>query len=707
MTLRSTIGKDGRKYYFYKGKRISEEESKRKSKRKSSKLDKCENKICSLDKVCNPVSGRCVKKTGKIGRSVIEKKSKRKSSKLDKCENKICSSDKVCNPVSGRCVKKTGKIGRSVLEKKSKRKSKSGSNCNGVVCVPPRFCLEATGKCVKPCLDHQDRNPKTNRCRNKSKYKRDREKSGEFKRCPSHQYRDPKTNRCKNKPGYKRERPKKTKPKPEYESKSRWEDSKKKTKICVDRSKLELRDHQKKIVRYMDNHRGLLVVHGTGTGKTLSAVTVSQCYLDKYPKHKIVFIGPASLKSNFRKELRRYGVSSLDIAKYYRFYSYSKFLILTKKRPLNGTILGEQSKINWPLNPISLKNCLLIVDEAHNVRNFFSSTSRAVVKSSFSANKVLLLTATPFVNNLRDFIPLINMLYGRYVVGSKSEFQKGQVSDYITLQSDDEKENLKTITSLLQDKVDVVTKRDARYFPKRVDHIEYVTMSASYLEAYKKLINAEHVGGLFFKDPSHFYHGYRRAVNKAGSEYYSDKVKKVIPILKKGKALLYSNWIGFGVTPITKLLKEHGISFRSFTGKTRVGDRQSIVNDFNKGKFQVLIITKAGGEGLDLKGVKSVVVLDPTWNDAGLQQVIGRAVRYKSHVHLQPKDRIVNVYLMVLIASGTKVKEFINPDGSPKVGLGQQQVIDSGDLLLYQVIEKKRRIEKRLMKLLQEISITR
>ena len=38
------------------------------------------------------------------------------------------------------------------------------------------------------------------------------------------------------------------------------------------------------ICKFMDTNRGIIVVHGVGTGKTLTSVTVSQCYLDKNPK---------------------------------------------------------------------------------------------------------------------------------------------------------------------------------------------------------------------------------------------------------------------------------------------------------------------------------------------------------------------------------------------------------------------------------------
>jgi hypothetical protein len=39
------------------------------------------------------------------------------SGSIDKCENKKCNSDSICNPESGRCVKKSGKIGIKLIQK--------------------------------------------------------------------------------------------------------------------------------------------------------------------------------------------------------------------------------------------------------------------------------------------------------------------------------------------------------------------------------------------------------------------------------------------------------------------------------------------------------------------------------------------------------------------------------------------------------------
>lgn len=62
----------------------------------------------------------------------------------------------------------------------------------------------------------------------------------------------------------------------------------------------------------------------------------------------------------------------------------------------------------------------------------------------------------------------------------------------------------------------------------------------------------------------------------------------------------------------------------------------------------VLIITNAGAESLDLKGVKHLVLVDSIWHNAIQDQIIGRSQRYKSHSHLPPDERKVQVWKLIL-----------------------------------------------------------
>ena len=87
-------------------------------------------------------------------------------------------------------------------------------------------------------------------------------------------------------------------------------------------------------------------------------------------------------------------------------------------------------------------------------------------------------------------------------------------------------------------------------------------------------------------------------------------------------------------------------------------------------------MSKCGGEGLDFKGVENVIITDPPWNDSNLKQIIGRAVRYKSHEHLPKNKRKVNVYEIISVSPGHE-KNWFDKD---KI---------SGDVLLYKIIRKK------------------
>jgi len=474
--------------------------------------------------------------------------------------------------------------------------------------------------------------------------------------CKPHQYRDPNTNRCRNRP--------------KQGVRLTLSNSPIRRGNCIDRSKLKLKGIQTKVVNHMNNHRSLLVVHGTGCGKTLTAITTSQCYLDRYPNRGVVFVGPTSLIANFKKEMKNYGVKNPEK---YELYSYDAVLNKTKKN-----------------RPLRLHNKMLIVDEVHNLRNIKSKKTIEIMRIAFESQKCLLLTATPFVNYIQDFMPLINMLHGRMVIGTPKQFINNEVEHTIT-NNDITHENLETIRTLLRGKIHhVECTTESSDFPKRIEHTMDIPMSEEYYDRYQRLILGDDVFGMLFRNPQRFLNGYRRAVNIAGGEYFSQKIQAAAPIIRRGKTVIYTNWIQYGVEPITIVLENENISYRTFSGNVSKRERETMIKQFNNNEFNTLIITKAGGEGLDLKGVKSIIVMEPPWNDAGLQQVVGRAIRYKSHAHLPPRERKVDVYFMRLV----------RPEGR-----SASRSVMSGDIRLYELIKEKRDKNDKIKRILRQVSI--
>jgi len=66
---------------------------------------------------------------------------------------------------------------------------------------------------------------------------------------------------------------------------------------------------------------------------------------------------------------------------------------------------------------------------------------------------------------------------------------------------------------------------------------------------------------------------------------------------------------------------------------------------------RVFCITSAGAEGLSLRNVRAVHIMEPYWNEVRVRQVKGRAIRIGSHLDLAPEDRNVSIYTYVSVFS--------------------------------------------------------
>lgn len=85
---------------------------------------------------------------------------------------------------------------------------------------------------------------------------------------------------------------------------------------------------------------------------------------------------------------------------------------------------------------------------------------------------------------------------------------------------------------------------------------------------------------------------------------------------------------------------------------------QKQLNNYNlneniRGNLASLImITQSGAEGLNLRNVRYVYILEPFWNQVRIEQVIGRAIRKNSHIELPEDER--NVQVIMYISTFTK-----------------------------------------------------
>merc|ERR1711988_757761 len=237
---------------------------------------------------------------------------------------------------------------------------------------------------------------------------------------------------------------------------------------CITRSRVNLKQHQLNVINYMGKSQNrLLVYHKMGSGKTLTAVTVSQCYLDNYPNGKVVVITPASLTDNFKKEMEKYG--NIRNANKYEFYSIQKATNLLKE------------------NKLSCSNKLVIIDEVHNYRTNIkiAKKNNKIIsgvnvfngyKCFLKAHQLLLLTGTPLYNNPDDLT-----IY-KVLLNYNEDFIKNMSIEDIV------KHYQEYPIESLENKVNYYYNNYDENFPTRIDTIKQVKMSNEYERQYLQIL---------------------------------------------------------------------------------------------------------------------------------------------------------------------------------------------------------------------------
>lgn len=363
-------------------------------------------------------------------------------------------------------------------------------------------------------------------------------------------------------------------------------------------------------------YKGVLVYHRIGAGKTCAAIRVGEVF--KHQK-KIIVVLPASLKGNFRTELRslcagneylteseRKKISKLHpsskeykdiikdsderIDKHYQIYSYNKFIE------------------NVQNNKMKLNNALLIIDEIQNMvseEGTYYTELYNLLKKAPTDLRVILLSATPMFDKPYEIGLTINLLRPKYPFPIGADFDKKFISVKKT-KNDDYKVEMKNVDLFKQSIKGYISYfRGAPPYVFPEMNIKYIRceMTPFQLSSYKAIIRNEenedtaklkkkllktlNVGAL----PNHFFIGTRYVSNivfpnkKVGEdglesftkmkilgnlEKYSAKYHKIMTKINNasGKIFIYSGFKEYaGLKSFVRVLEAFGYSNYAETGE--------------------------------------------------------------------------------------------------------------------------------------------
>ncbi|ANB50756.1 hypothetical protein [Powai lake megavirus] len=393
---------------------------------------------------------------------------------------------------------------------------------------------------------------------------------------------------------------------------------------------IKLNPHQIKPIEYMKNHRGLILYHSVGSGKTLTAL-----YSVYQFEYEIVIIGTKSSKKVFMDDIKKAEMN----ASRFTFYTYTKI-----KKLLETDIT-------------MLKNLSVIVDEAHSLRN--ENMYNLYIASALTlCKKVILLTATPVINYMNDLSVLVNIIRGEDVLPTERILFEQMFFD------DDDmviiNENI--LHNKLKNTLSYYKIKDDENYPTSETSYMYIDMDHDQIDEYKYyirkiLFSDENVpdnmdllninyGLLPNKKKNFFLNVTRQLSNVSKTTKNSPKIQNILEKIQRGPypIIIYSNFLEYGIYLIAVLLEINNITYKTISGFTTHDKLNVIVNNYNNGHYKVLLISSAGSESLDLKNTRQIHIMEPHWNESKITQVIGRAIRYKSHEKLPINERNVNIY---------------------------------------------------------------
>ena len=211
---------------------------------------------------------------------------------------------------------------------------------------------------------------------------------------------------------------------------------------------------------------------------------------------------------------------------------------------------------------------------------------------------------------------------------------------------------------------------------------------------------------------------------------YSTKIKAISDSIldSDGIILIYSQWLDSGLIPMALALEELGFTrangsplfetpqtepidsltlepknenqetgfvqakYALISGDSRISPNNTeeiklLTNDnnFNGKQVKVVLISKAASEGIDLKNIRQVHILEPWYTMSRIEQIIGRAVRSFSHQKLPFEERNVEIFL-----HGTILKD---------------KESEAADLYIYRLAEYKARQIGEVTRILKESAI--
>jgi SNF2 family DNA or RNA helicase len=364
--------------------------------------------------------------------------------------------------------------------------------------------------------------------------------------------------------------------------------------------KVSLRGYQAFGAKFALLQRHALLGDEMGLGKTIEALAVMANLRAKGSKYFLV-VCPASVLVNWLHEVERH--SELTGVRLHGMDRETNLKLWVRNGGVGVTTFGS---LRWlaERDP-DVRPALLVVDEAHYVKNPRAQRTRDVLDWIPDCKRTLFLTGTPMENRVDEFRTLVRHLQPQLAVGvnavdglvGAAAFRKVVSPVYLR----------RNQTDVLQE------------LPPRIETEEWVVLTGDDFTAYRDAV-AE---GNFMT--------MRQAAYASAARSGSSKLSRLLDIVEEATAndrkVVIFSFFRRVLETIAGALDD--LAMGPITGSVPPAKRQQLVDDFSAARTARALVSQidAGGVGLNIQAASVVLLAEPQWKPSTEEQAIARCHR--------------------------------------------------------------------------------
>ncbi len=362
--------------------------------------------------------------------------------------------------------------------------------------------------------------------------------------------------------------------------------------------RVSLRGYQQFGARFALAGRRVIIGDEMGCGKTVEAVAALAHLRAEGERHFLV-VCPASVLINWTREVRAH--STLRPYRLHGSGRDEQLLAWAGAGGVGVTTFETVRSITLP----RVRIAMLVVDEAHYVKNPDTQRSKALAGWTRRIERVLFLTGTPMENRVEEFRNLVDYLQPGLVdaaaqvdaiAGSKS-FRRAVAPAYLRRNQEDVLSELPELTRI--DEWEEFGTEDFAAYRQAVDEGNFMAM--------------------------------RRAAYASGTVRGSAKLRRLVELVDEagncGRKVVVFSYFRDVLDTVRSVLGPRALE--PLTGSMPPPRRQELVDEFTAARGPAVLVSQiqAGGVGLNVQAASVVILCEPQVKPTLETQAIARAHR--------------------------------------------------------------------------------